>query len=73
MAMYGIGIIPLTELVQKPKVAQYWYADDGSASGDLKILRAIIVKLGGQGKVFGYDVEPSKCNFIEKENMENAP
>ena len=28
MAMYGIGIIPLIELLQKPNVTQKWYADD---------------------------------------------
>ena len=38
MAMYGIGIIPLTKIQQKPNVTQKWYRDDGSAEGDL-ILR----------------------------------
>ena len=45
MVKYGIGIIPLIVLLQKPKVTQNWYADDGSAAGDLKSLRAILDNL----------------------------
>ena len=41
MAIFGIGIIPLIELMQKPNVTQKRYADDESAAGDLKSLRAI--------------------------------
>ncbi|XP_063712990.1 iron-sulfur cluster insertion protein ErpA-like [Symsagittifera roscoffensis] len=33
MARYGIGIIPLIEILQKPNNTQKWYADDGSAAG----------------------------------------
>ena len=40
MAMYGLGLHPLIDLLQKPNVIQKWYADDGSAAGDLKSLRA---------------------------------
>ena len=32
MALYGIAIIPLIELLQKPNNTQKWYADDGSAA-----------------------------------------
>ena len=42
MAMYGIRIIPLIELLLKPNVTQKRYADDGSAEGALNSLRAIL-------------------------------
>ena len=32
LSLYGIGIIPLIELPQKPNITQKWYADDGSAA-----------------------------------------
>ena len=68
MAMYGIGIIPLIELLQKPNVTQKLYADDGSAAGDLKSLRAILDNLDMHEKAFGYNVKPSKCQLIVKQN-----
>ena len=68
MAMYGIGIIPLIELLQKPNVMQQCYADDGSAAGDPKSVRAILDKLDVHGKAFGYNVKPSKCQLVVKEN-----
>ena len=45
MAMYGIGIIPLIELLQKPNFTQKRYSDEGSAACDLKNLRAILDNL----------------------------
>ena len=72
MAMHGIGIIPLIELLQKPNVTQKWYADDGSAAGDLKSLRAIVNNLDVHGKAFGYNVKPPKCQLIEKENRRDS-
>ena len=50
MAMYGIATIPLIELLQKPNITQKWYADDGSAAGGLKSIRAILDKLDVHGK-----------------------
>ena len=72
MAMYGIGIIPLIELLQKPNVAQKCYADDGSAAGDLKSLRALLDNLDMHGKAFGYNMKPSKCQLIVKENCRES-
>ena len=51
MALYGMGIIPLIELLRKPNVTQKWYADDGSAAGDLKIVHAISEKHLGKWKI----------------------
>ena len=72
MAMYGAGIIPLIERLQKPNVTQKWYADDGSAAGDLKSLRAILDSLDVHGKAFGYNVKPSKCQLIVKEKRRDS-
>ena len=66
--MNGIGIISLTEIVQKINVTQYWYADDGSAAGDLKNFRAKLENLDVDGKAFGYNVKTSKCQLRLKEN-----
>ena len=72
MAFYGIGIIPLIELLQQPNVTQKWYADDGSAAGDLNSLRAKLDNLDVHGKAFGYNVKPSKCQLIVKENCRQS-
>ena len=71
MAMYGIGIIPLIELLQKPNVTQKWYADDGSAGGDLS-LRAILDNLNVHEKASGYKVKPSKCQLILKDTSRES-
>ena len=71
-AMYGIGIIPLIELLQKPNVTQKWYAEDGSAANDLNSLRAILKNLDEHGKAFGYNVKPSKSRLILKENCRES-
>ena len=63
-----MGIISLIEIVQKINVTQYWYADDGSAAGDLKNFRAKLENLDVDRKAFGYNVKPSKCQLILKEN-----
>ena len=70
MAIYGIEIIPLIELLQKPKVTQKCCADDGSAVGDLKSLRAILDNL--HEMAFGYNVKPAKCQLIAKENRRDS-
>ena len=71
MAMYGIGIIPLIKLLQKPKGTQNRYAVDGSAA-DPKSLRAKLDNLDVHGKVFRYHVMPSKYQLIVKQNRHNS-
>ena len=63
MAMYGIGIIPLIELLQKPNVTQKWYAVDGSTAGDLKSLRPILDNLDVHRKTFGYNLRLPSVNL----------
>ena len=72
IAMYVIGKIQLIELLQKPNVTQNWYADDGSAAGDLRSLRAILYNLDVHGMAFGYNVKPFKCQLIVKENYRDS-
>ena len=72
LAIYGIGVIPLIELMQKPNVTQKWYADDGNAAGGLKSLRTKLDNLDVHGKAFGYNVKPSKCRLIVKENRRDS-
>ena len=72
MAMYGIGINPRIELLQKQNITQKWYADDGGAAGDLRSLRAIPDKLDVHGKAFEYNVKPFKCQLIAKENCRES-
>ena len=76
MAIYGTAVI-CTELrridfQQKPNVTQKWYADVGSAVGDLKNLRAVLDKLDVHGKAFGYNVKPSKCQLRMNENRQES-
>ena len=75
MAMYGIGIIPMIELLQKNKChpnTQKRYADDRSAAGDLMSLREILDNLDRHGKAVGYNVKPYKCQLIIKENRRES-
>ena len=72
MAMYGIGINPRIELLQKPNIIQKWYADDGGAAGDHRNLRAILDNLDVHGKAFEYNVKPFKCQLIVKENCRES-
>ena len=72
MTMYRIEIIPLIGLLQKPNVTQKWYADYGKTVGDFRGLRAILNNLVEHGKAFGYNVNTSKCQLIEKENRRES-
>ena len=72
MAMHGIGIIALIELLQKTNITQKWYADDGSAAGDIKSLRVILDNPDVHEKAFGYNVKRFKCQLIVKENRRDS-
>ena len=41
MAMYGIAILPLIDLIQKTNITQKWYADDDIVTGSLKDLKTV--------------------------------
>ena len=71
MAMYGIAILPLIELVQDPKITQKWYADDGNVAGSLDDMKVVHDKLKQHGSAFGYTL--TKWNIItETENINQA-
>ena len=54
------------------KSLKKWCADDGSAAGDLKSLRAKLDNLDVHEKAFGYNVKPAKCQLIVKENRRDS-
>ena len=64
MAMYGIAILTLIELVQDPKITQQWYADDGNVAGSLGDLKVVQDKLKQHGSAFGYTL--TNGNIITK-------
>ena len=64
VAMYGIAILPLIELVQDLKFIQKWYADDGNVAGTLDDLKVVHDKLKQHGSAFGYTI--TKSNIITK-------
>ena len=67
MAMYGLAIIPLINLLSVDDVTQKWYAVDGRAVGKVRNLRTVLDKIVSQGKFFGYQVKASKCQLIIKD------
>ena len=69
MAMYGIAIIPLIERLENDEICQKWYADDGSAVGNLDDLKVTLEKVIEHGKAFGYYVKSSKCKLIVKDGL----
>ena len=66
MAMYGVALLPLINLVKDDMVTQKWYAEDGIAVGSLESLVALHQKLQKHGPAFGYKL--TKCNLIVKES-----
>ena len=71
MAMYGIALLPLIELVKNPKVTSKWYADDSNVAGSMDDLKVVHDKLTQHGSAFGYTL--TKCNIITKtENVNQA-
>ena len=71
MVMYGIAILPLIELVEKTKVTQKQYADDGNVPGSVDDLKIVHDKLKQHSSAFGYTL--TKCNIITKtENINQA-
>ena len=65
-AMYGIAILPLISRLHNDFWTQKWYADDGSVIGKLKDIRALFDKLTQLGPMYGYLVNPPKCQLIIK-------
>ena len=62
MALYGIALLPLAEILRKefPKVMQPWYADDAAMNGSASDVAPCFEKLIKVGPMFGYHPEPEK-------------
>ena len=66
MSMYGIALLPLTDLVNEEGVLQKWYADDGDVANSIESLRNLLGKLKLHGPAFRYSI--TKCHLIAKES-----
>ena len=71
MAMYGIALLPLMDMIKNETVTQKWYADDGNPVGSLQALNELHEKLQRHGPAFGYNI--TKCHVIAKPtSIDNA-
>ena len=64
MAMYGVAILPLIDMLEDQNLTHKWYADDGNVAGSLESLRLVLDKLYEHDSAFGYNV--IKCHLITK-------
>ena len=66
MALYGIALLPLAELLQEQfkDVMQPWYADDAAMQGAADKVTDTMVSLIKSGQQFGYHPEPEKSFVI---------
>ena len=66
MALYGIALLPLAELLRKacPEVLQPWYADDAAMQGRAQAVAKCFQLLIKLGPMFGYFPEPEKSFCI---------
>ena len=70
MAMYGVSILPLIQLVSNDQVKLKWYADDGNTVGSLANLHQIMRMLLEHGPSFGYNL--TKCHLIVKPEFKDC-
>ena len=66
MALYGVALLPLAELLREaqPAVMQPWYADDAAMMGFAERVAACFELLIRVGPHFGYHPEPEKSYVI---------
>ena len=66
MLLYGLATLPLIDELSQacPDLQQFWYADDGSAGGNLEKLRALLSEVESKGPKYGYMVSPHKCKLV---------
>ena len=68
MPMYAVATIPLIKRLPKP-ATQIWYADDGSALGNIMDLREWWDELARLGPDYGYFPNSSKTWLVTKEEF----
>ena len=62
MAIYGVAVLPVIELMHKLTVKQKWCAADGNEAGMLENLLNFFKDFSNQGKHFSYTViAPIDC------------
>ena len=66
MALYGVALLPLAEILQKeyPSVMQPWYADNAVMMGTIRPVVGCFKRLLEIGPDFGYHPEAAKSYFI---------
>ena len=70
MAMYALGVIPVTKV---SSCRQVWYADDATGCDTLLVLLEWFNLLKKHGPLYGYHPKPEKCILLVKpERLERA-
>ena len=67
MAMFALAMVPLINKL-RGQAQQIWYADDASAGGKMKELRAWWDKITELGSEYGYFPNPAKTWLVVKED-----
>jgi len=69
MVLYGIGLLPLSELLKEEfkDLLQIWYADDAKGTGYFDHISSYFKLLCEEGPKFGYYPEPTKSILITHE------
>ena len=68
MAMYGVALLQLIDLLKDDMVTQKWYADDRNSEGTLESLVTLQNKLQKHGPAFAYEL--TKSNLIIKQKLQ---
>ena len=68
MTMYALAVTPLISKLQSPNVNQIWFADNASATADLRALRTWWDSLLEYGPAFGYFPNAQKSWILVKED-----
>lgn len=69
MAMYALAVAPLLRRVSTPEAKQVWFADDATAGGKLRGLRAWWDVLSTTGPAYGYFANCDKTWLLVKDGL----
>jgi len=70
MPMYALGTIPLVRKASAAGAMQSWFADDSTAAGKVRQLRAWWKVLEDEGDTYGYNINASKSVLLVKPEFE---
>ena len=72
MAMYGVVILPLVDMLNGQNLTRKSYSDNNNMAGCLRSLIIVLDKLNEYGGEFGYNVIKcdldTKLEFVQKVN-----